>query len=468
MLFSRTRQTFILHEELNTMSDIHYFPGGYEVEKHDRVLFGLLGGHDETHIHFDASAGAPAKDVWDKNTQVLGGLLAHTHDLHVHQNARAGGGGETDIRVHDGSVLGGLVLDDHKSDFKTKRMTAKGLETHESHESSGCSLGGIIAEGSNTTEKTSIRGADGVTRTEIKHESEGSVLGGIIGASNDKSDACQVTTGDGKTLTTHLCQDSSGEALGGLLAQGQEHTEFVDNGQGRIGIHTAEGTVLGGVIYAQDSSKVYGTDLPGAQQYIDVPSPYPQALPAQDRSLPALSENSYNGPNPSIAAGAEANMPPTLISQSDVTIPPAQLPTGSMPSDGPLGQARQQVVKNFIDPDTNNPINQASILRFDNSDYFLADGHNVRFFDSNNQRVNFVQEGPVAVAQSVKGDDMVLDPVTNRETPRLSAKVTDDGKGVEFDFAQGLSVSADKDGDYRISQVAVPASIVPQAPATDQ
>jgi hypothetical protein len=469
----------ILHEELNTMPDIQYFQGGYEEEKHDRALFGLLGGHDETHIHFDATAGGPAKDIWEKHSEILGGLLANSHDLHVHQDAGPVSG-PTDIRVHDGSILGGLVLDDHKSDFKTQRMTANGMETRESHQSSGSSLGGIVAEGSQSTEKTSVQGADGVTHTEIKHESEGTVLGGIIAGGQDKSDKSEVTTSDGKTVTTHLLDDSSGEALGGVLAQGQEHTEFVDNGQGRIGIHTSQGSVLGGVIYSGDSGKVYGADLPGASAYLEVPSAYPQPISAAP--VPPVSDN-ISGPSyPAIAPGADAASPPAVVSQGEVNIPPAAMapgskaadanvasnraaitspPGGDISNDGPLGQAHQQVVHNFIDPDTKQPIPQASVLRFDNSDYFLADGNNVRLFDSNNQRVNFAQEGPVAVAQSGNEDDLVVDPSTNKEIPRLTAQVSQDGKGVEFDFFSGLSISADKNGDYVTRQAAVTPPAAP-------
>jgi hypothetical protein len=430
------------------MPDIQYFQGGYEEEKHDRALFGLLGGHDEIHIHFNATPNGPAKDVWEQNSQVLGGLLAHSHDLHVHQNAGANGG-ETDIKVHDGSILGGLVIDDHKSDFKTQQVTDKGLVTRESHESHGSSVGGMLAEGHSCTDSTSIQGADGVTRTETRHESGGSILGGVIGASNNKCETSQVTTPDGKTLTTHYKSDSSGEALLGVAAEGQSHTEYVDNGQGPIGVHTYRGSILGGVVYSGDHGSVYGAELPGASQYLTVDNPY-AAIPgaAKPAPTPDVSESSLSG---SAIAPAADNTSAAPIAQGDLPATPAPAPAaqvGDLSKDGDMGQAHPQIVKNFNDPDTNQPIPQASVLRFDNGDYFVADGNNVRLVDKNNHRVNFSPEGNTNVAQGASGDDMVMDASSKTMVPRLQAKVAPDGQKVEFDFFNGPTVLADKNGDY--------------------
>ncbi|MBS1992126.1 MAG: hypothetical protein JSS83_16505 [Cyanobacteria bacterium SZAS LIN-3] len=381
-----------------TMPDIHYFNGGYEEERHDKVLFGLLGGSHKTHIHFNATADASARDVWEKDTQVLGGLVGRSHDLRVHQEAFRGNGA-TDIHNHSSSVLGGLVIESNDSDFKTQRLTARGMETRETHEHLSTSVGGMLGQNHKLDDVTTVDDGNGGKMTHEKHESSGSILGGIIADSKDSS-------------------------------------EYVDFGQGKIGVHKSEGTVLGGVIYSGGGAEVSGADLPNADRYLQLDSPYDD-LPA---AAPQIGRSRAEAPAPESRAEEKSSAPAESAGETAA---------GNLSGDGPMGQAHLETLKNFVDPDTQQAIPQANVLRFDNDDYFLADGKNVRLFDSANHRVNFAQEGDVAVAQANGQDDIVVDPVSHKEVPRVQAKVSSDGQAVDFDFANGMHVSATKNGDFQ-------------------
>jgi len=390
------------------MPDIHYFNGGYEEERNDKVLFGLLGGSHKTHVHFNATADAPARDVWEKHSQVLGGLIGNSHDLRVHQDAFRGNGA-TDIHNHSSSVLGGLVIDSSENDFKTQRLTRNGMETRETHERMSTSLGGMLAQNHKLDDTTTIEGDDGSVVTREKHESSGSVLGGLIADSRDKS-------------------------------------EYIDMGQGKIGVHTSEGSILGGIVYSGSGAEVSGADLPGADRYLQMDSPYEtRALPQNRAEVDPYEETPQAGPQISrsrTSEDVEGSKSPSASANIEAAA------GGNLGGDGRMGRDHLERVNGIADPDTRESIPQATVLRFDNDDYFLADGKNVRLYDSDNQRINFVQEGDVAVAQANGQDDMVLDPVSHRAVPRLTAKVSPDGSAVDFDFANGVHVKADKDGAF--------------------
>jgi len=395
------------------MPDIHYFNGGYEEERNDKVLFGLLGGSHKTHVHFNATGDAPARDVWEKHSQVLGGLLGNSHDLRVHQAAFRGNGA-TDIHNHSDSVLGGLIIDSSENDFKTQRLTQNGMETRESHERMSTSMGGMLAQNHRLDDTTTIEDEDGHVTTHEKHESSGSVLGGIIADRKDKS-------------------------------------EYVDNGQGKIGVHTSEGSILGGIVYSGSGAEVSGADLPGADRYLQMDSPYETRAIQQNRA----EVDPYEAPpqirQTSRAADEDDNQADTRAATSARSPVSEVAVGGNLGGDGLMGKGHVERVSAVTDPDTGAVIPQATVLSFDNNDHFLADGKNVRLYDSDNQRINFVQEGDVAVAQANGQDDMVLDPVSHRAVPRLMAKVSADGSAVDFNFANGVQVKANKDGDFQTS-----------------